>query len=359
MKRILGAALMLQLLFTVSVQAQFQNIESRYLGQIRSKTLLVAEVEEMTSTLRDLQKDPEGLSRYKNGIVNFNLTLKNAVEKYGKFAKAVEFLPQNKVNAILREGNTKYLVLQYRLREGQFKPLMFSEMYADNEYTSDRRKISEAEGFGVFQLLIPVKGKDPEEIYSVFVPVAYPSPGDMIYAMQMMTNQVHTMQKQRTYQVNEFEAEIGKNNKGLNNRTLLIDPSQLDGKTEIAELTKKYTNPMRVVDYSEINRAIMENDSSVAYVQIVPMEMPNEKVGYGKAKTQTMHLVVNAGSSQVMAKSRVTRMDYDVLANDISKKEIEDYLIKVEAEKQQPTKGQPTKGQPTKGQPAKQTPKKK
>jgi hypothetical protein len=65
-----------------------------------------------------------------------------------------------------------------------------------------------------------------------------------------------------------------------------------------------------------------------------------------------MHLVVSAGDSKVLGKSRVTRMDYDKLASDISKKEIDDYVIKEQPEKQQPSK-EKAKEQP------KQTPKKK
>jgi hypothetical protein len=352
MKRILSAALLLQLVFFVPAQAQFQNIESRYLGQIKGKTLLVPTLEQVTRTLLDLQKKPDELERYKSGVENFNNAIKDAVDKYGKFTKTVEYLPQTKVNAILKEGNTKYIVLQYGLREGVYKPLMFSDMYADQEYSSALRKASAAEGFGVFNLLMPVKDKEPEIIYSVFIPVAYPSPGDMIYAIQMISTQVGTMQKSRGYQVSEFNAEIAKNNKSLKDRTLLLDNSQVDPKADVNGLSKSYAYNFKVVDYQEINRAIVEGDTSVAYVQVVPMEMPGNKVTYGKAKTPLMHLVVSAGDSKVLGKSRVTRMDYENLATDVSKKEIDDYVIKEQPEKPQPSK-EKAKEQP------KQAPKKK
>jgi hypothetical protein len=353
MKRILGAALLLQLAFFVPAHAQFQNIESKYLGQLRSKTLLVPTVEPDTRTLIDLKKTPEDLDRYNNGIANYNEALKNAVDKYAKFAKNVEYLPQSKVNAILKEGNTKYIVLQHSLYSGTIKPTMYADMYADKEYTSERRKISGKEGYGVFNLLMPVKDKDPEVIYAVYLPVAYPSPGDMIYAVQMISNQMATMQKNRTYQVSEFNAEIGKNNKSLKNKTLFIDNSQLEDKADINELTKAYPYNIKVVDYQEINRAIEENDSTVAYVQVVPMEMPENKANYGKIKTPVMHLVLNAANGEVLAKSRVTRMDYDKLANDISRKEIDDYVLK-ESMKPEPKKEQPAKEEPKKGQPLKE-----
>ena len=64
MKRILGAVLLLQLVFFMPAKAQFQTIESRYLGQLRSKTLLVRTLETVTRTLLDLQKKPEELEGY-------------------------------------------------------------------------------------------------------------------------------------------------------------------------------------------------------------------------------------------------------------------------------------------------------
>jgi hypothetical protein len=328
MKRIFSAALLLQLLFFAQAFGQFQNVEARYISQLRSKTLLVPTVEPDTRTLLNLKSNPEESVRYQAGLENVNSALKSAVDKYAKFAKAVEYMPQTKVNGVLKAGDTKYLVLQYGLREGYMKPAMFAEMYGDNEYTSDVRKIAKGEGYAMFQLMMPVKLKDPEVVYTVLLPVAYPSPADMIYGIQMINNQVATMQKQRTYQVNEFEQEITKNNKLLKNRTLLIDPAQLDGKTTADDLSKSYANELRVVDYSEINKAIVENDSTVAYVIVVPMEVANDKLGYGKAKMPLMHLVLSAENAQVLAKSRVTRMDYDKLAEDVSKKEVKDYVVK-------------------------------
>jgi hypothetical protein len=352
MKRILAAAMLLQLVFFAPAHAQFQNIEARYLTQLKSKTLLVPTLETVTRTLLDLQKKPDELDRYKRGVDNFNNAIKDAVDKYGKFTKTVEYLPQTKVNAILKEGNTKYIVLQYGLREGVYKPLMFSDMYADQEYSSALRKASAAEGFGVFNLLLPVKDKEPEILYSVFVPVAYPSPGDMIYAMQIISGQVTTMTKNRGYEVSEFNAEINKHNKSLKERTLMLDNSQVDPKQDMNDFSKAYPYNLKLVDYQEINRAIVEGDTTVAYVQVVPMEMPGNKVTYGKAKTPLMHLVVSAGDSKVLGKSRVTRMDYENLATDVSKKEMDDYVIKEQQEKQQPPK-EKGKEQP------KQTPKKK
>src|SRR5688500_7931803 len=110
MKRIFIIAL-LQVAFVAGLKAQFQEIETKYVNQVRGKILLVALQEETTRTLLDLKKTPEELKKYKDGIANFNKMLEDVAKQYWKYGKGVEAKPQSEVNKLIEDGNSKYIVL--------------------------------------------------------------------------------------------------------------------------------------------------------------------------------------------------------------------------------------------------------
>lgn len=319
-----------QLLAFFSARAQFQLPESRDLAMIKSKVLLVPVQEEVTRTLMDLQSKPDALQAYKDGIARFNQQLKEAVDQYWTLGKGVEYMPRTKVEQLMKEGNSKYIALQYELREGNIDQLMFSQIYGSENYNNDTRKLSKSKGYGVFRLMQPAaRGQGPAALYSVFLPVAYPSQGDMVYAVKMMNAQLTKAMKEKTYtDVAEFEAAVAKNNKSLANKTLLIDPLQIESRTTIDDLRKNYAYPIEMADYDKINQAIISGDTTYAFVMIVPDADPGHQVNRSGISTRIMHLVVDPGSEEVLATCKPSRLDYQKVAEDISKKEIKDYVIK-------------------------------
>jgi hypothetical protein len=308
--------------------AQFDNPDPRDINQAKMKALLVPLVEETTRTLIDLQSKPDELKRYKDGIARFNEMLKRSVDNNWKMSnKPVEYMPQSDVDKLVKAGNNKYMIFQYDLREGALQPLMFGKIYGDDTYDSDIRKISKDAGYGVFKVGLVGPSKTLENFYTIFLPVAYPSEGDMVYAVKMMQAQFTHALKDRTYQVSEFDNDVKANNKVLKNRTLLIDKYQLDGKTIAEDVKKVYDNNFEIVDYSAINTALINGDTNYAVIQIVPMSMPTDKVQRTNVSYRIMHVVVDAGNERVLAASKPTRMNYDKIADDISKKEIKDYTL--------------------------------
>ncbi|MGZ5244362.1 MAG: hypothetical protein ACXWDO_04940 [Bacteroidia bacterium] len=319
--------LLVQLLVTAGGKAQYQDIDPKYVSQVRGKILLVALQEETTRTLLDLKSRPDELQKYKDGIANFNKILEETAKKYWTYGtKGVETMPQSEVNKLMKEGNAKYAVLQYSLREGRLNPLMFKDIYGRGEYGNEERALSKKEGYGVFHLQIAQRDKEPTNVYSVFLPVAYPSQADMIYAVQMMNTQFNTMQKKKDYKLNEFEAEITANNKLLKKKTLLIDPSQLSSKTTVEDIKKGYPNAVEVADYATINETVINGNGAYAYVMITPIEMPGGKITQSKVKTMLMHLVVDAEDGKVLGKAKPSRLDYDKIADDITRKEAKEYI---------------------------------
>ncbi|RYD82373.1 MAG: hypothetical protein EOP53_03890, partial [Sphingobacteriales bacterium] len=126
----LFALLLVQLLVTAGLKAQFQDPDQKYISQVKGKILLVALQEETTRTLLDLKPKPDELQKYKDGIAKFNTMLLETAKKHWKVGtKGVEGKPQSEVDKLMKEGNAKYVVLQYALREGRVKPIMFKDIY--------------------------------------------------------------------------------------------------------------------------------------------------------------------------------------------------------------------------------------
>lgn len=324
----LFALLLVQLLVTAGLKAQFQDIDPKYISQVKGKILLVALQEETTRTLLDLKSKPDELQKYKNGIAKFNTMLQETATKYWKYGtKGVEAKPQSEVDKLMKEGNPKYIVLQYGLREGRVKPLMFKDIYGADEYGNELRQLSKNEGYGVFHLQAAQRDKEPVNIYSVFIPVAYPSQADMIYAVQMMNRQFALLQKQREYKVDEFEAEVKANNKLLKKKILLVDPSQLSSKTTVEDIKKSYSGDVEVADYKTINDEVVNGNATYAYVMIVPTEMPTGKINQNKISMMLMHLVIDTEDTKVLGKAKPVRMNYDKLADDITRKEAKEYIV--------------------------------
>jgi hypothetical protein len=148
----------------------------------------------------------------------------------------------------------------------------------------------------------------------------------MIYAVRMMNNQFTTMQKQKEYKLEEFKAEITANNKLLKKKTILIDPSQLSSKTTVEDIKKSYPYNIEVADYATIVEAVVNEDPAHAIVMIVPVEMPSGKITQSKVNTLLMHLVIDTEDCKVLGKAKPSRMNYDKVADDVTRKEAKEYI---------------------------------
>jgi hypothetical protein len=326
MKKILFA-LAAQLLFVLGAQAQFQLPESHYVSQMRMKTLLVALEEESTSTLKQLQYKPDEMKAYKAGVAKYNEMLKSAVDKYWKIGKGVEYMTRSKADQELKNGSTKYIELALDNRNGIIDPTMFGKIYGGGDYTNEIRQLSKKAGFGVYRLKVGNKGQEPDIIYSVFIPVLYPSQGDMVYAVRMMNNQLEKAMKDHTYtDPKQFEDDVKKNNKILKSKTLLLSTTQVDPKTTVDELRKAYAASVQEVDFPKVDEAIQNGDSTYAFVMIVPGGEKGTKVN--AERTPIVHLVIDAATNNVIGVALPTRMEYGQFQTDITKKEIKDYLVK-------------------------------
>ena len=314
----------LQALMLAPAYAQLETPNRPDINMVKSKTLLVETQNEVTRTLMDLESKPDEQKKYKDGVANFNKTLETVVSKYWKFSKKVEYMTAPEVAALVRDGKaSKYAILHYAIQNSKIDPMDIGPAYG-GDYNDSVRDFSKSKGHAILAIQLVGTDKKTQDVYSVALPVAFPSGADLTFALQTMQYVFGKVMKINDYQVKEFRAEVEKNNKALKRKTLLISKTQVSSKTTLQDLKEDYYLPIEIVDYKTINEAVMNGDSSYAYVEVIPSkstETTTSKV------IMLRDIVLDAKDGRILATAKPTRMDHEKVADDISKKEVKEFLL--------------------------------
>ena len=315
----------LQALMLAPAYAQFETPNRPDVNMIKSKILLVETRDLVTRTLMDLENNPDGKQKYKDGVENFNQLIQTVVNKYYKFGKKIEYMTAPQVAALVRDGKaTKYAILHYTVQNSYVNPMDIGPVYG-GEYTDSVRNYSKEKGFGIFSIQLVGTDKKTQDVYSIAMPVAYPSGADMVYALQTIQYVFNKVMKSNDYEIKDFRPEIEKNNKKLKRRTLLIAKSQVSPKTTLQDLKDEYQYPIDIVDYKTINDAVIGGDSSFAFVEVIPVKATATTAG--KFSATLKDLVLDAKDCQILGAAKPGRMAREKIADDITKKEVKGFLI--------------------------------
>lgn len=325
MKKVL-CLLMLVLGVSTTTHAQLETPDMRDVQQVKGRILLVAVQEETTRALLDYRNKADTLKYYKDGIAAFNEKWKDAISKTFKFCKSIQYMSYLKVDKLVRDNQAgKYAILTFDLKDGHPDTYQFGFLYGHGPYNNDIREKSKKLGYGVFRLSLATHEKTLREVYSITMPVAYPSEADMIYALDVMQYTFTTVQKKRDYKVDEFKEEIRKNNKILKKRNLLLDRDQIAAKTTREDLKEVYPYQFAIVDYDKIEEAVKNRDSNFAYVEIIPQQPRASDKNNSKVTQTYFAIVMDAGHPRILGMAEAKRMNYNELYDDISDKEMKDF----------------------------------
>ncbi|MCB0431454.1 MAG: PorT family protein [Flavobacteriales bacterium] len=218
-------------------------------------------------------------------IRSINKSLKKAVEDYWYLAaKDVLFLDMIKVEAFIQAKDTNYVILQMSSRQ-----FSITELPEEDAPTSlDVRRL---------EIYLP---ENKRRIATIRMPDDIPSLGEVVIGIKQMQAYLHDrgapVDEDKRGPKTENHPEIG-------DKTLLIDKKDFRtfSSDDIKEVRYVYPKKIEVVAKDRIEQAIMQEDSTVAFVQLVHYR-----------RTQSLHYIISAKSGEVLGhfKARNSLGDY-------------------------------------------------
>ncbi|MFT6716053.1 MAG: hypothetical protein ACJA0Q_000682 [Saprospiraceae bacterium] len=198
----------------------------------------------------------------------FNKTIKEIFKKYWTLNDSVMFMEKGIYKTKRRGGQRGWAVVEFS-EDAFYKSEL--EGWSSSSYDY-RYRIWHWQACAMMFSLVEDHDKIYNFIHRETLPNMFPSKGDLIYSLQMTQNLFKNKLNNISRKDNKKQIQL--NSKFLKNKTLLIDSSELHKNLTIEKLKKAYPYPMELVGYDQIQKAIVNNDSSYAYIQIVPTTYP-------------------------------------------------------------------------------------
>jgi len=307
---------------------QFQNIDIQARNNFKGKILLVPTLEPTTASIMLYRKEGRAAEeKYKEGVANYNEMLKRAVQSAWTYGKGVEFATPAKLKEYITKNASKYLVLSYTAREGVFDESILGEFYGNGvSYNTELRKKSKELGFGIFEFQM-IRNKQLETIYQVNNPVLFPAESDVEYALKSTIAQLQKYLVDRNYEFDFFKTEYKNDGKKWKDKTLLLDPSQVEQNATAEEISKEMGVSVEFTEFEEIEATMLRADTNYLVVRVNPFEefplkQRNNMLGIGAT-------ISNAGTGRIYQFTKVTRVDYGKYSSNLSAKEAKSLKIKL------------------------------
>ncbi|MFA5419146.1 MAG: hypothetical protein WC341_11875 [Bacteroidales bacterium] len=313
--------------------AQFSMTSQSEANQIKNATLIVAFEEPNAKTVAKLEKkDKKKLKHYLSQIEGRNFALSNAVENYWNFTANMEYMTESEAFQLMKSNKDKYVILKFgkfldyeRVKTGlgaNGKPAGWTQ---DNSgiltYNTSTHRSELANTITTIEI------GDPKSLIKVYLPNLYPSAADAVYGIQELQYILNYLIADPDHKIPKIMRHIRDNAGALKDLTLLVDKDMVDEKLSLTEIEEIYPYPFKLVDYEEIEKAILEKDPRYAYVTIV--QTPG---GKGNVSTQTIMTAATGellcfntpkvavtikGTSIVTYNKRISKKQFAIYANDV------------------------------------------
>ena len=255
---IYGLTIIFLLSATTGFSQYFRLGKLNEVKEVKQRPLILMLEEEDPKVINKLSKKPTELEAYKNEIKRINDQFPSLVSKFWTFNSVPIVKERSEVEKLKNEKNKTYSVLA--INRVKVTSWAKDGLY---RYEIDSKVIATI----YIDLIENLDKGDP--VYYQNLPNVYPSNGDMVLGIQMMQNflQARLDGKKR----NEISDEADENKSLLSSKTLLIDKNDLKNGLTMAQIKEAYPFPFKVVEYKDIETAILERDKSFAVVQIIPL----------------------------------------------------------------------------------------
>jgi len=251
--------------FTVSDKADAKAI---------AKSILAVVVEERDEkVVKKLSKKPDELKTYDEGIVKFNMLLKEAIEKEWDFSKEVKFISKIEAEKLKQEKDPNHCLLfltevkNYKMGDFYSSPRSGFNSARDLAYhmSSDGRSVA---------LAITQASRPKDEIVVSYLPAVGISKGTMTFMVCNIENQLRDCIDKDVTKFGNLKDEIEKRRPGLQKKTLLIfDPlisNALKKTIDKNELPKYYNYKTEVVSFEKADEIIASKNPDYAYIWVIP-----------------------------------------------------------------------------------------
>ncbi|MBC7425892.1 MAG: hypothetical protein H7321_05095 [Bacteroidia bacterium] len=272
--------LFFSLFYFSTLQAQYVSSNAASALAIQNRILLVGLAEANPDDLLLFQDQPKNIEGYYVSIEGKNQALKNAVTDCWKFSNNIQYLPLKQAQKLMKTEKDKYALLHFEDSgiSGNWmysdnkieRPAPFTWKKKDGTLIYDNEARSAIENLTIGSLVIDL----PKKAIEIPLPIAYPSEGDLINAIQEMQFTLnYLLVPERS--INQFHKETYQRADRLKTKILLIDSRDLSYKLKKVNLSTLYPYAVRVVPYDVIEKALKEKDNHYAIVTIARYDPSN------------------------------------------------------------------------------------
>jgi hypothetical protein len=256
--KFIGALLMVMISANCFSQQYFMLGKADEVKEVQKRPVVIMLEEEEPKLLNKLTKKPDQLKFYKSEIKRANEAMIELAGQLWTFNAAPTVKTRSEVYKLKDGKNKEFAVIAFNRIEvylweksGSFRYLASSKVIAtlsvDLIENLDR-------GHPVFYQNLPN---------------IYPTKGDLALGFQLMQNFLKARLEGKRR--NEISDEAAENKSLLSSKTLLLDKEDIKKGLTAAQIKEVYPYPVKVVDYGEIETAILERNKDIAVVQIIPL----------------------------------------------------------------------------------------
>lgn len=227
---------------------------------IKSRQVIIQLEEEDPKVIKKLSKDAGAVEKYKAELARINEALKTEVLKRWTFSANPITKTASEVKALEDQKSKEYAVVAFNWYQADhnMKTLSMKRYTNDNPKVIPCLFVAKIEEFDLRQAVIFQN-----------LPNFLPTTGDLVLGVQMVQNLMTARLEGKKRK--DVIDEVKENSAVLKTKTLLIDKLDLAKGLTPALIKKNYAYAFEVVDYSTIEKAILEGDKRYAYVQILPL----------------------------------------------------------------------------------------
>ncbi len=247
---------------------------------------------------------------YYSKLENFNKVLRPSFENYWSFSETIKFISSKEMKSYLSKSNEgKYAYFKLDVESGS-NSLKLKGLITTYHYS-----------------IYLIGSKKP--VYTFMYHSSTPNAADFKFILQQIQSYLRQrgLLKTGVKTKKELIADLNKSSKEVKNRMLLINRNDLS-KGLLKKIGSLYKFKYKIISSEEIDKAILNEYDSIAYLRIIPLTQITIKPSENYKKSSLVHsiFIINPKNGKVLLQ---TKPFQDLTLPTILKSNIEDFKPKM------------------------------